>query len=107
MALAGSLVTAAFTALLGTILLVVGQVVQRFLLEPIQEQSKTLGEVAYCLTFLANISHVEPSRGGAFPADPREASKDLRRLAGRLRASLWTVPLYDTLAARGWLLPRS
>jgi hypothetical protein len=29
-----------------------------------------------------------------------EARKTLRELAGRLRASLWTIPLYDALA---WL----
>jgi len=44
MSLGNSILTAAFTAMFGALVLVIGQVVQRFLLEPMQEQQKTLGE---------------------------------------------------------------
>ncbi len=32
-----------------------------------------------------------------------KVKKALRELAGRLRASLWTVPFYDTLARLEWV----
>ena len=56
--------------------------------------------MAHALLFYANVS---------YPFDPRsvddqtkewlqETSAALRGLAGRLRASLWTIPFYDSLA---------
>jgi hypothetical protein len=102
MTMASSIVTAAFTALFGAVVLVLGQVIQRFLIEPVQEQRKAIGEVAHNLVFLANVSNASSRmvRGGPTPfvVDPADAVRTLRRLAGQLRASLWAIPLYDGLA---------
>jgi hypothetical protein len=55
------------------------------------------------LLFYANVVHLDTWE----PPDEQrrkeldEARLALRGLAGRLRASLWTVPFYDTLAQLG------
>lgn len=75
----------------------------KLVLEPIQDQRKLIGDVAHALLFYKNVYHPE-SFG---PPDDRrrdeldEARKTLRGLAGRLRASLWTIPFYNTLARLG------
>ncbi len=88
------------TALLAVLVFVLTQSFLKGVLEPIQDQRKLIGEIAYALLFYANVYH--PS--GWEPPDERrqeeldEAKKTLRGLAGRLHESLWTIPFYDTLA---------
>ena len=75
----------------------------KLVLEPIQDQRKLIGDVAHALLFYKNVYHPE-SFG---PPDDRrrdeldEARKTLRGLAGRLRASLWTIPFYNTHSRLG------
>jgi hypothetical protein len=104
MSLGSSILTAAFTAMFGAVVLVIGQVILKFLIEPMQEQRKTIGEVAYNLTFLANagsrLSHVEiEGERISASADAREATTTVRRLASQLSSSLKTIPCYDALAS--------
>jgi hypothetical protein len=98
-----SVVSGVIAAAAAFLLFVITQSILRFIIEPIQEQRKLIGDVAHALLFYANVYH----HLGAFgpPDEARreeldEARKALRGLAGRLRASLWTVPFYNTLA---WL----
>ena len=63
MSLPQSVVTASFTAFFGAVVLVLGQLIQRFLLDPIQTQRKTVGEIAFNLTFLGRF-RPSPGRGG-------------------------------------------
>lgn len=52
--------------------------------------------MAHALLFYANVGPVGASE------EERDRARDaLRGLAGQLRASLWTVPFYDTLARMG------
>lgn len=97
-----SLVTAALTAFFGVLVFVVGQFAQRFFLEPIQEQRKVIGEIAYSLLFHANAMDVSRYERDGIKLlqveDPIEVIKTLRSLAGKLRASLWTIPFYNLFA---------
>jgi hypothetical protein len=95
-----SVVTAALTALFAVIVFVAGQLAQRFILEPIQEQRKIIGEIAFSLLFHANVSDMaELSNAGLVQLEePKEVVKTLRSLAGRLRSTLYTIPFYDTFA---------
>jgi hypothetical protein len=88
------------TAFLAVVTFIGGQALLRFVVEPIQEQRRLIGEVAHALRFYANaystldfdsVSEQERERLG-------EAQKALRELEGRLLASLWTIPYYDALA---------
>lgn len=81
----------------GVTVFVACQAVQRFLLEPLQEQRRTIGEIASAILLYGNIGPFTPDvppEALALAATHSEATKALRTLAARLRASLWTIPLY-------------
>ena len=82
------LLTAGFTVALGFIVFVLGQFTQRLCIEPIQEQKRVIGEIAYLLDYYGNVASV--AKAGL----TQEASRELRRLAGELRATLRTVLWY-------------
>ena len=109
--LVASILTAALTALFGVVVFAAGQWVQRFLIEPIQDQRKTIGEIAFNLTYLANMANVALVSEHQLPVNyvmpPEQASALLRRLAGQLRASLNTIPWYGLFARLGWLPSRA
>lgn len=90
----GDLEKAALTAFFTVLVFVVGQFLQKFILEPVQEQRRLIGEVAFALVFYANVS----TRFSA-PEEKDEAQKSVRKLSAQLRATLWTIPFYNLLAA--------
>jgi hypothetical protein len=89
--------TAGLTVFAGFVVFVGGQIVQRFLLEPIQEQRKVIGDIAYMLLYHDNVGqfHKEEYRG--------EVGYTLRRLAGELRRTRSTIPLYRLLEQTPWV----
>ena len=98
------------TVLLGVSIYVVGQVVQRFLMEPIQEQRRIIGEIASARLLYANIAHAaqiasDPRMGAGYLEDATQASRALRSLASRLRATERTIPFYRFWAGLR-LIPR-
>jgi len=86
------------TAILAVLVFVAGQILQRFVLEPIQEQTRLIGEISHALLFYANRVPEGVEIGTFTPEQLHEASHHLRDLAGRLRSSIFYVPFYDTLA---------
>lgn len=107
------MIAAIVTAVLAILVFVVTQSFLKFVLEPIQEQRKLIGQVAHALLFYANVSSAESIKFGdqvmtvgADSEEIEETRKSLRGLAGQLRASLWTVPFYDALARLGWVPKR-
>jgi hypothetical protein len=95
--------SAPLTVLLAVLVYVLGQLIQRFIIDPITEQRKTIGEIANSLLYLGNISGVAYAKANnlpiGYPEEPEKASSTLRLLAGRLRASLWTIPFYSLWSA--------
>jgi hypothetical protein len=100
------------TALLAVVVFVAGQALLRFIVEPIQEQRRLIGEIAHALLFYAKVYQLEQFIKKAQKeteqhkqrlAELDEARTTLRSLAGRLQTSLWTVPAYDTIARMGWV----
>ena len=89
------------TIVAGAAVFVVGQIIQRFVLEPIQEQRRVIAEIAVAHVFLANVGPVtSPVPAGYLLVggdEPIPAARLLRSLAARLRASLWTIPFYGLL----------
>jgi hypothetical protein len=95
-------VTGIVTALLAVLVFVVTQSFLKIILEPIQDQRKLIGEIAHALLFYANVYHLHIQRPDEEQKQEIDnAKKAFRELAGRLRASLWTIPLYDALALLG------
>jgi hypothetical protein len=86
------------TAVFGILIFVVGQIVQRFFIEPIQEQRKTVGRIAHSVTFLRNVWLIPNSEAYLMPDTAENASKTLRDLASQLRMSLRMVPFYRSAA---------
>jgi hypothetical protein len=105
------LVAAALTVAIGTVVFVAGQAAQRFLLEPVQEQRKTIGEVAFALLMFANVGNVAEIRAKGLPVlelvDLVEVVRRLRELAARLQQSLYAIPAYKLLALLRLVLTRS
>lgn len=86
-------------AALALIGFVITQSILKFILEPIQEQRRLIGEVAHALSVYAYIQDIQ--RAGV-----EETSMSLRSLSGRLWASLWTIPFYDAFALIGFVPKR-
>jgi hypothetical protein len=82
------LLIAGFTVALGYVVFVLGQFTQRLCIEPIQEQKRIIGEIAYLLDYYGNVASV--AKAGL----AEDASRELRRLAGELRSTLRTVLWY-------------
>lgn len=92
-------------AAVALILFVITQAILKFIIEPVQEQKKLLGEIAHALVYYDNAYLDETLIQGLARIDRtaleqrreelREASKEIRDLAGRLSGSLWTIPYYD------------
>ncbi|MGH7615414.1 MAG: hypothetical protein ACREMW_15395, partial [Gemmatimonadales bacterium] len=84
----------------GVIVLVVGQVFIRFLIEPLHEQRKVVGAIADALIYHA---HYFADSGRPVVQDLAElnaAADQFRRLASELTAKTITVPGYRLL---GWV----
>jgi hypothetical protein len=92
--------TAALTVVLGFVVLVLGQIAQRFFIEPIQEQKRIIGEIAYSVRYFRNVGHRSTD------AEREEAHRTLRKLSGQLYATLWTIPYYGLFEPRGWVEKR-
>jgi hypothetical protein len=82
-------VDALSTIVPATAIFVIGQALTRFVLEPIQEQARTVGRIAFCLLAYADL---DPHSHKIDRLD--EASRALRELAAQLRASRRVIPGY-------------
>lgn len=84
--------TVFFTVLSGVITFVIGQLVVKLLLDPVQDMKKTIGQVSHTLVERGNVI--------ANPGVPTkeimdDTSDSLRKLSSQLHAHLCLVPLYD------------
>lgn len=80
------------TVITGLTVLVIGQVIIKFILEPIQEQKKIISEISSLLSYYANI-YTEP--GYAKPKIEWEASQDIRHISTQLNAITNSIPKYN------------
>lgn len=83
------------TIFAGTSVYVLGQLLSRFILDPIQKQKETIGKIAFALTFYGNKFPFQDKDGKILNIDELNKSQDeVRILASDLRASIKTVPFY-------------
>jgi hypothetical protein len=85
------ILTSSLTVIGGIIVLVIGQIITKFFIEPIHEQAKVIGEIAYLLTMYSNV-YGNP--GILKPEKMDEASTSLRRCAGQLLARTYALKPY-------------
>ena|SRR2546425_10664471 len=93
------ILTACITLIGGVALLVVTQVFTRFVVDPLVDFRRLLGEVAYTLILNSNLLY-NPN-ATANTSEFQEARRQCRALASRLHAFSAAVPLYDALARIG------
>ena len=106
--------TGAFTgAVLALIVFVITQSILKFIIEPIQDQRKLIGEIANAFVAYADVpvnlspkEFYEKTEGTAASRERvAETQRDLRKLSGKLRASLWAIPAYSRFS-RANLVPK-
>jgi len=88
--------TACVTLVGGVILLVATQIFTRFVVDPLVDFRRLLGEVSHTLVFHANCLH-NPVTMASTP-EFADARRQCRMLASRLRSFSAAVPLYSFLA---------
>ena len=104
MSLSDSIVTAGLTTALGLFAFVLGQFALKPIVEPIQEQTRIVGEVTHALIYYRNVGRSNPA--GPDPEGVAEARRSYRDLAAGLRTNLRVVPRYEVFARLQLVLPR-
>lgn len=94
-----SLLTAAFTALLGAVVFVVGQFLLKLVVEPVQEQHRSIGGITHALLYYANVYEKFS------PEQAVEAARVYRDLAAALRIGVSVIPFYGLLATSRLVVP--
>jgi hypothetical protein len=87
--------TASLTLIGGVVLLVVSQLLTRFVIDPLVEFRRLLGEVGYTLVFYSQYLF-NPAQTASTP-EFEKAKRECRSLASRLRSFSNAVPLYAAL----------
>lgn len=87
--------TVFLTVLSGVITFVIGQLIVKLVIDPVQEMKKTIGQISHSMIEDANVI--------ANPGVPseevmKETSKRLRQLSSQLQAHLYLVPQYQKSA---------
>ena len=95
--------TSGLTILGGIIVLVLGQLVQRFFIEPIHEQARVIGEIAYSLAFYAPV-YSSPSLARATD-EGFKVMDALRGNASRLIAATHAIRWYWLYRLILWSAP--
>lgn len=97
------LLTIAGTVISGTIVFAGGQLLQRLILEPIQEQRKSVARIAQALT-VHRYAYLAANSYDKNPDSKRQidsTSAEIRKLAAELRAGYSLIPANDVFAELG------
>jgi hypothetical protein len=88
-----AMLTVFSTVLSGTLVYVLGQIILKFFIEPVQELKKTIGVISHSLIERGNVIG-NPGLG----LQGFETEQELRNLAARLRSHLYLIPRYSATA---------
>ena len=83
--------TIVYGGLAGVIIYIVGQLLSKFFIEPLNELRKEVGNVRFCLSFHAAVIHTPAARN---ECRTEAASKSLIECSSNLIAKSHGVPLY-------------
>ncbi|MDC8450810.1 MAG: hypothetical protein LV473_20995 [Nitrospira sp.] len=87
--------TVVLTVISGVLVYVLGQLIVKFVIEPVQETKKLIGYIAHSLIEHANvISNPDVTS----KEDKIATSQAIRKLSAELRAQLYLVPKYHVTA---------
>lgn len=87
--------TVLLTVLSGVLTYVLGQIVLKLAIEPVQEMKKTIGQISHSL-----IEHANVIQNPGIPTEEkmRETSQHLRNLSCQIQTHLYLVPIYKITA---------
>jgi len=91
--------TSSLTIVGGVFIYTTGEVLSRFIIEPIHEQRKLIGEISDTLIYYANIFYHYTS----IDSKAEKAEREIRSLSTRLRAKTGIIPLYSTWEKLKWV----
>ena len=105
--------TSTFTIIGGVIIYVVGQIIERFFIDPIGKQKETIGDIADMLIFNANL-YSNPFHFAVVSHDKRDekmqqwkdASEKTRKLSSVLNSRTFQIPCYSILEEMQIVLPK-
>jgi hypothetical protein len=98
------LVISAFTAFGAVLVFVLGQIITKFIIDPIHEQKKVIGEIADALIYYSN-EYSSPLFLGKMDKKGQEASDRFRRLATQLMSKSHLIPWYGFWSRIGFVRP--
>ena len=98
------MVVAFWTVLSGVFVLVIAQIFIKLVLDPIAEQKRAIGVVAYALIYYSNI-YSNPGVSARTADD--QASSKLRDASSQLLAATSLIPRYRIWSRIGLVLPRA
>jgi hypothetical protein len=84
-----------FTVLAGVLTYVMGQLISKLVIEPVQDARRTIGQISHALIERANVIH---NPGVPSVEIMSETSRELRRLSSQLQSHLYLVPAYPVTA---------
>lgn len=88
---------ASFTAFLTIITLIIGKLIEIAFIHPVQELRKTVGEVAFAVTFYANVFPGSETIQLNNQRELETSQLNLRKLASELRSNAQVIPLHSLL----------
>lgn len=97
-------ITSALTIFGGVLVFAVTQLLQKFLLEPVHEQSKVIGEIFFGLVYYAN-RYANPGSGR--PEDLADTSEAFRCYASQLQGTTNAIRCHDLFEKLGLMPQRS
>ena len=92
------LLTSSLTVISGVLVFTVGQVIVRFVIEPLQERAKLVGQIADSLIYYANV-YSNPNQTTGPEAE--EAKRILRQHASQLLSKTHAIPCYCLVEGLG------
>jgi len=95
-------ITAGLTIMGGIFLLVIGQLFEKFSIEPLRRYRETVGEIAVSLIYFANI-YLNPGADIHDRETLNEVSQNLRRLASELVAGTNSIHPYLLFKWLHWI----
>lgn len=83
------------TVISGVLTYVVGQLVLKLMIEPVQEMKKTIGQISHSL-----IEHANVIQNPGVPSEEKikETSQHFRKLSSQIQTHIYLVPLYGLTA---------
>jgi hypothetical protein len=87
--------TVFLTVLSGVLIFVLGQLILKLVIEPVQEFKRTVADIALALIEYANV-YANP--GVADQEVAKKVSEELRKLASRLHSQIYLIPSYQVTA---------